>query len=153
MTGSPEVLKCLVASLAQEFHLNLQCRLDSKTLKNSGVKKLAKKLYCFADEAHTFYCKLINRIEFLGGDPTCTIGQIVRRTGVTEILSASLSAEMAIVTPMEDYAILAFNAKDDGTRNLFEHLIKWHQCQIKWIETQLRLIEALGEDEYIAEKL
>jgi len=60
---------------------------------------------------------------------------------------------MAILTPYEASVKIATTALDDTTRNLFEHLLKWHQKHVAWLEIQLRLIANLGEKEYIAEKL
>ena len=154
MTGNPEVIKALQAALALEAHLNIQYRHDWRIVKFMGVKKVAKKLKGLGTGAHCFMKKVADRILFLGGDTNYTVGEIVDQRSLTAILQNELALEMAIVQPYEAAVQTAMKAFDDTTRNLFEHLLKWHQEQIGWLEQQLRLIETVGgEAEYIAEKL
>ena len=118
-----------------------------------GLKKLTCKMKKYGDGAHTFLKMLTARTLFLGGDPGYDAGSVVEQTDVTALLKNALDLEMAIVQPYERNIQITMKALDDTTRNLFEHLLKWHQKHIGWLEQQLRLIEGLGETEYMAEKL
>lgn len=154
MKGNPDVIKALQAALALEAHLNIQYRHDWRIVKFMGVKKVARCIKELGTGAHCFMKKVADRILFLGGDTNYTVGQIVDQRSLTEIFQNELQLEMAIVQPYEQAVQAAMKALDDTTRNLFEHLLKWHQEQIGWLEEQLRLIEMVGgEGEYIAEKL
>jgi bacterioferritin len=151
--GNLDVIKALEAAAAQEAHLNLQYRLDARSLKFMGLKKLTCKMKKFGDGAHCFLKLLTDRTLFLGGDPGYDIAPVVEQTSVTALLKNALALEMAVVDPYEQNVQLSMKALDDTTRNLFEHLLKWHQKHIGWLEQQLRLIDGLGETEYMAEKL
>jgi bacterioferritin len=153
MKGNVDVIKSLQAAAALEAHLNLQYRLNARSLKFMGLKKLTCKMKKFGDGAHCFLKKVTDRVLFLGGDPSYDVAPIVEQTSVTALLQNALALEMAIVEPYEQNIQTAMKALDDTTRNLFEHLLKWHQEQIGWLEQQMRLIEGLGETAYMAEKL
>lgn len=154
MKGSPEVIKALQAALAQEAHLNIQYRHDWRIVKFKGVKKVACKIKELGTGAHCFMKKVADRTLFLGGDTNYTLAPITDQASLTAIFQNELKLEMAIVEPYEQAVQTAMKALDDTTRNLFEHLLKWHQQHIGWLEQQLQVIEDVGgEGEYIAEKL
>lgn len=153
MKGNLNVIAALEAAAAQEAHLNLQYRLNTRSVKFMGLKKLTCKLHKFGSDAHDFLKYVTDRTLFLGGDPSYEVAEVVEQTSVTELLKNSLALEMAIIQPYEQNIQVAMKALDDTTRNLFEHLLKWHQKHIGWLEQQLRLIDGLGEAEYMAEKL
>jgi bacterioferritin len=154
MNGKPQVIQALLAALAQEAHLNMQYRHDWRVAKFMGVKKIAGRLHDFGGDAHEWMKKVSDRILFLGGDTSYAIAPVTDQATLTEIFQSELASEMAIVQPYEQAILTAMQALDDTSRNLFEHLLKWHQKHVGWLEQQLRLITALGgEAEYIAEKL
>lgn len=153
MKGNLDVIKALQMAAAQEAHLNLQCRLDARSLKFMGLKKLACKVDKIGSHAHCYLKKVTDRVLFLGGDPSYEVIEIEEQKSVTGLFQNTLALEMAIVQPYEQGVQIAMKALDDTTRNLFEHLLKWHEKEIGWLEQQLRLIDGLGEAEYMAEKL
>lgn len=154
MNGNAKVIAALQAALALEAHLNIQYRHDWRVIKFQGVKKVASGVKDLGCAAHRFMKKVADRILYLGGGTSYTVGAITDQQTLTEILQNELSLEMAIVAPYEQAVQTSMQALDDTTRNLFEHLLKWHQQNIAWLEQQIRLIETLGgEAEYIAEKL
>lgn len=153
MKGNLDVIKALQTAAAQEAHLNLQYRLNARSLKFMGLKKLTCKMKKFGDGAHCFLKQLTDRTLFLEGDPGYDVAPVVEQTSVTDLLKNALALEMAIVQPYERNVQTAMKALDDTTRNLFEHLLKYHQHHVGWLEQQLRLIDGLGEAEYMAEKL
>lgn len=154
MTGNPEVIKALQAALALEAHLNIQYRHDWRVVKFMGVKKVSHKIKCLGTGAHCFMKKVEDRILYLGGATGYTLSGVTDQASLTAILQNELQLELAIVQPYEQAVRASMEALDDTTRNLFEHLLKWHQEHVGWLEQQLRLIQVLGgEAEYIAEKL
>jgi bacterioferritin len=153
MKSSPEVIKVLEAGADAEARLNLQCRLDQRSLKFMGLKKLAGKARHFGDDAHFFLKKLTDRILLLGGSPAYNAGEILEQSTVTALFQNELALETGIVAPYEEAVQVAMKALDDASRNLFEHLLKWHEAHIGWLECQLRLIEGMGEATYISTKL
>lgn len=153
MKGNPEVIAALEKACAAEAHLNLQYRQDWRSLKFVGVRKVARVTRAFGDDAHEFLKKVTDRLLFLGGKPGYSIPPITEVGTFTEVLQNELALELGIVTPYEQAVQTAMRALDDTTRNLFEHLLKWHQEHIAWLEQQLRLVTALTESGYIAEKI
>lgn len=153
MKGNADVIATLSAGLAKERHLNIQLRQDRMSLKFMGAKKTAKHIDRFADDTHKFYSVLTKRILFLEGDPSTAIAATVEMDSLTAVLQNLLSLEMAIVTPYEQAIQIAMKAFDDTTRNLFEHLLKWHEAHVGWLETQLALIKRLGENDYLSEQM
>ncbi len=154
MKGSPEVIKALQSALALEAHLNIQYRHDWRIVKFMGVKKVACKIKGLGGDAHCFMKKVADRILFLGGDTNYSVGAITDQPNLTAVFENELKLELAIVEPYEQAVQTAMKALDDTTRNLFEHLLKWHQDHVGWLEQQLQLIQTVGgEGEYIAEKL
>ena len=153
MQGNADVIKTLQAALPAEAKLNLQSRLSTQVLKYMGVSKVACKVDGIGDDAHAYLKMVTKRCLFLGGDVSYAPPALERLSGVTEIIKNQLAMEMAIVGPYEDAVQVAQDAKDDTTRNMWEHLLKWHQGHVGWLEKQLRLINVLGEANYISEKL
>ena len=154
MTGNPEVIVALKNALVAEAHLNIQYRHDWRVVKYMGVKKVARCLKHKGSDAHSWMKQVADRILFLGGDTNYTVGSIVDSSTLASTFQHELDLELAIVQPYERYVQVAMQALDDTTRNLFEHLLKWHQGHIGWLEQQLRLISMVGgEAEYIAEKM
>lgn len=158
MEGNLQVIETLKAAMVIEGHLNLQYRLDWRAVDLMGGKKIAKHLKHFGHDAHEWLRKVTDRLIFLGGDPGYSIPAIVQASTLTETLQNELDLEMAAVKPYEEAVQIAMKALDDTTRNLFEHLLKWHENRhIMWLEQQLALIKGFDEDtgeaRYLAEKL
>ena len=152
-TGDPAVITVLQAALMAEAQLNLQYRMDWRSLKFLGVKKTAKKFKCLGKDAHSWMKNFTDRILFLGAKPVYQIPEISEETTVTEIFQASLTLEMACIAPQEQAVQVAMKAFDDTTRNLFEHSLKAKEKRIAWLQQQLNLVKGLTEPVYVAEKL
>lgn len=153
MTGDPKVLSVLQAALSSEAHVNMQCRLDQHSLKFMGAKKTAKKIHKLGDAAHKHQKCVTTRLLLLGGSPVISMPDVKEQETLTSLLTNQLALEVAAMAPYEQAVEICRAAMDDGSRNLFEHLIKWKQKWIGWLEIQLNLIKGLGESEYLAEKL
>lgn len=153
MKGSPQVIETLQSAAAAEAHLNLQYRLDTRLLKFMGIRQVAKHADEYGNDTHDFLKYVTKRILFLEGDPSYQIPKVVEQSTLTALLKAELALELAIVKPYEDAVQVAMKALDDSTRNLFEHLLKWHEKHVDWLERQVRLIEGMGEATYISAKL
>ncbi len=153
MNGSPEVVATLQDAAGLEATLNEQYRLDERCLKFAGVKKLVGKFNGFGDDISHYRAMVIDRIFVLGATPDYEIVSPTDQTSVKAVIENALAIEMKIVTPYEQAVQTAMKALDDTTRNMFEHLLKWHQGHVAWLEKQLRIINSIGEAEYVAEKL
>ncbi|SRR5216684_318462 len=156
MRGNPTVIKNFQDALPLEAHLNLQYRMNARLLRFDGLKKLGNKFTGFADDAHSWLKAVTNQLLFLSGDGTGSPYQpapVGQPGSVTAIITDSLAMVVQICDLYETNVVTASAAKDDLSRNLWEHLIKWHRDHQQWFEKQLRLIATLTEKDYIAEKL
>jgi bacterioferritin len=153
MQGDPKVIAALEAALAASSHLNIQYRADWRTTKFNGVKKVAKKLHGLGSDLHHWTKKFSDQVLLLGGSVSYAPSEVVSKPTLTDIFENELALEYAMKTPQEQAIQTAMAAMDDPTRNLFEHSLKASAKRIGWLEQQLRLIKAMGEDEYVAEKM
>lgn len=153
MKGDPAVVETLRAAMPMEAHLNLQYRANRRVLKFMGIKKTAGKMDEYADDGHRWLKAVTKQLLNLGGSADYSVAPIAQSATLTVMLSEALKMETSICSVYERNIQVAMKALDDMTRNLFEHLIKWHRGHQFWIERQLRLIQSLGEENYIEEKL
>ena len=156
MQGNPQVIANFRQALPLEAQLNIQYRMDLQLIKFLGAKKLAGKFHKFGDDAHDWMKAVTKQILFLTGDRATEgyqMGPIVEPPTLTALFEDSLSREARICDLYETFIPVAMNALDDQSRNLWEHLIKWHRTHQLWLEQQLAIITALNEREYLAEKL
>lgn len=153
MKGDPQVIANLQTAATMEATLNEQYRLDARTFKFLRVKTLKCKAESFGDDCSDRRREILDRIYFLGGTPAYTIGAPKEGgVGVQAILQNQLNLENALLPFFQKACAQAWQALDDNTRNLYEHWIKWHENDhIVWLEGQIRILNAIGEIEYISE--
>ena len=152
MIGNPEVIAALQTALASEVHLNAQYRLDWRSAKYAGLKKLKGHVKGLGTDAHLWIKKLTDRILFLGGKPGYVIPPVSEQPDLGAMLNGELALEVAGIQPAEDAFALATAKKDDTTRNIFEHLLKAKQKRIGWLEQQARLMK-INPADYTLEKM
>jgi bacterioferritin len=153
MQGNPSVIATLQVALKSATQLHVQYRADRSVLQFMGIKRVAKHIGKFGDDTHEWMAEFKKRLLLLGGTIDTVIGPIVQRNTIGDIFTAELAAEMAFKDPSEDAVQVAVNARDDTTRNLFEHLLKDSEERIGWLEQQIRLLTSIGEPEYISAKI
>ncbi len=153
MKGDPKVIKGLQAALSLEATLQLQYQADVRMLKAMDLKSLAARSSDYAGETHGFLDKLMKRLIFFGEGVGYACDAVEDRTGVGALLAGELALEMAVIEPYEQQVEVARLAFDDTTRNLYEHLLKWHQGHVEKLERELALLEKLGDEEYVSARL
>lgn len=144
--GDARVIDTLRAAIQMEGHLNLQYRMDWRIAKNLGIKSPACKLKDFGHDTHCWLKLVTDRCLFLGGDTGYDVGTVVQSDSFQSMLQRELDLEVGVVKPYEQAIQTAMQAFDDSTRNLFEHLIKWHQKHVLWLLKQLNMITIADAD-------
>ncbi|MCW0215527.1 MAG: bacterioferritin [Pseudonocardia sp.] len=152
MRGDPEIITLLNEQLTSELTAINQYFLHAKMQQNWGLTKLAA--YTKAESIDEMkHAELItDRILFLEGLPnyqrlgTLKIGQTVK-----EQLEADLQIELAVVERLRPGVTLCRSKNDHTTANLFEEILADEEHHIDYIETNLELIERLGEQLYLAQ--
>ena len=152
MQGDPEVLKVLNEQLTSELTAINQYFLHSKMQDNWGFTELAEhtRKESFDEMRHAE--AITDRIIILDGLPnyqrlfSLRVGQTVR-----EQFEADLTIEYEVLARLKP-AIIMCRAKEDSTSaNLFEMIVADEEQHVDYLETQLELMNKLGEELYLAQ--
>jgi bacterioferritin len=142
-----EVLTAELTSINQYF-------VDAKMLDNWGYEPLGKHYYDESIDEMKDADVLIERILFLEGVPNLQRLSTVRvGETVPEKLQLALDLEYESIERLNLGIAKCFELHDNGTRELLEHILEGEEEHADWLETQLGLIEQLGETNYLAQQL
>src|ERR687897_373684 len=98
--------------------------------------------------------KLIERIIYFEKTPNLQrLNRIRVGEGVTDQFENELGLEKATVDGLVAAITLCREVGDDGSRLIFEPMLTDGEESIDWLETQLDLIEKLGETNYLAQHI
>jgi bacterioferritin len=154
MKGDAKVIEALNRALTIELTAINQYFVQAKMLKNWGYLTLAKKMWDESMGEMKHADKLIERILFLEGIPNIARYDVIRvGTTVKEQLTNDLKLESGGVKAYNDTIELCIKAKDAGTRELLEGILVSSEEHVDWLETQLGLIDSIGLENYLSEKL
>jgi bacterioferritin len=152
MQGDPEVIEFLNEQLTAELTAINQYFLHAKMQENFGWTKLAKYTRHESIDEMKHAEILTDRILFLDGLPNyqrlfhVRVGQTV-----TEMFQADRQVEVEAIDRLKR-GIEVMRAKGDITSaNIFESILADEEHHIDYLDTQLELVEKLGEALYIAQ--
>ena len=152
MQGDPEVLKVLNEQLTSELTAINQYFLHSKMQENWGFTELANHTRAESFDEMRHAEAITDRILILDGLPnyqrlfSLRVGQTLR-----EQFEADLAIEYEVLERLKP-AIVMCRAKEDATSaNLFEKILADEEEHIDYLETQLQLMDKLGEQLYLAQ--
>ena len=152
MQGNPAVIRHLNVVLKNELTAINQYFLHSRMFENWGLKRLAEHSRDESIDEMKHADELIERILFLEGLPnyqrlgTLRIGQTVR-----EQLESDLAIELAVVERLRPGIMMCREKGDATTANLFEEILADEEHHIDYIETNLELMDKLGDQLYLAQ--
>ena len=154
MQGDPKVLDTLADLLAAELSAASTYFVHSKMRDNWGYPELAKHAYDDSIDEMRHAEKLIERIIYFGGTPNLQrLNRIRVGEGVTDQFQNELTLEKATVEALVAAIALCREVGDDGSRLIFEPMLADGEQSIDWLETQLDLIDKLGEPAYLAQHI
>ena len=154
MKGNEKIIKELNVLLADELTAIGQYIVHSEMCDNWGYVKLHDTIKKRAIEEMKHAEKLIERILFLEGDPD------VR--GMEKVLIGNnVEAQFKNDRDSETTANKAYNAgirlcyelSDNGTMELLQSILVDEEKHLDWLETQLSLIEQIGDKNYLIEQV
>jgi len=154
MRGDPEVLELLNEVLTSELTAINQYFIHYRMLENQGFKRLAKKKKEESIEEMQHADEVIERILFLDGVPNMQrLFSVKVGEEPVEMHKVDLELEKEAASRLNRGIALAVAKGDNGTRALFEKILKNEEDAIDWLETHLGLIDALGRERYLAEQM
>ncbi|BDU18072.1 MULTISPECIES: bacterioferritin [Lysobacter] len=154
MKGDAKVIEFLNKALYNELTAINQYFLHAKMLKNWGLKELAEHEYKESIDEMKHADKLSERILFLEGLPNFqALGKLRIGENPREVLACDLALELEGLPLLRDAIRYCESVNDYVSRKLFADILDSEEEHIDWIETQLSLIERLGEQNYLLTKL
>ncbi|MEU6487912.1 bacterioferritin [Streptomyces sp. NPDC046887] len=154
MQGDPEVIEFLNEQLTAELTAINQYFLHAKMQDHLGYTKLARYTRAESFDEMRHAETLTDRILFLDGLPNyqrlfhVRVGQTV-----TEMFQADRQIEVEAIDRLRR-GIEVMRAKGDITSaNIFEAILADEEHHIDYLDTQLDLVEKLGESLYIAQQI
>ncbi|RNF82239.1 bacterioferritin [Montanilutibacter psychrotolerans] len=154
MKGDPKVIEFLNKALYNELIAINQYFLHAKMLKNWGLKELAEHEYHESIDEMKHADKLSERILFLDGLPNFqALGKLRIGENPRELLACDLALELEALPVLREAIAHCESVGDFTSRQLFADILDSEEEHIDWIETQLALIERIGEPNYLATKI
>ncbi|MBB6365427.1 bacterioferritin [Xanthomonas sp. PPL568] len=154
MKGDSKVIEFLNKVLYNELTAINQYFLHAKMLKNWGLKELAEHEYKESIDEMKHADKLADRILFLEGLPNFqALGKLRIGENPKEILECDLALEREGTVTLRDGIAYAESIQDYVSRQLLADILESEEEHIDWLETQLDLIERIGEPNYLLTKL
>ncbi|WP_063732470.1 bacterioferritin [Streptomyces sp. RTd22] len=154
MQGDPEVLEFLNEQLTGELTAINQYFLHSKMQDNNGWTRLAAYTRSESFDEMKHAEMLTDRILLLDGLPNyqrlfhVRVGQ-----NVTEMFQADRQVELEAIDRLKRGIELMRSKGDITSANIFESILADEEEHIDYLDTQLDLIEKLGEALYIAQQI
>ncbi|MBF4998241.1 bacterioferritin [Nocardia sp. BSTN01] len=150
MEGDKEIIALLNEQLTAELTAINQYFLHAKMQENWGYPKLARHTRHESIDEMKHAEVLTDRILFLDGLPNyqklnpLRIGQTV-----PEQLRADLQIEMEAVTRLRGGIELMRSRGDVTSARIFESILEDEESHVDYLETEIALLDALGEQLYL----
>ena len=154
MKGDVSVIQHLNKILGNELVAINQYFLHARMYEDWGLNKLGKHEYKESIDEMKHADKLSERILFLDGLPNfqalckLRIGETPR-----EILECDLLLEQEALPLLREAIAYCESVADYVSRQLFATILDSEEEHIDWLETQLSVIDRIGEPNYLLTKL
>ena len=148
--GDAKSIEFLNLILKNELTAINQYFLHSRMLANWGVSELSKKEYEESIDEMKHADSLVQRILFLGGLPNLQyLDKLLIGENVEEVIACDLKFEIKAIADLRDAIAHAEGVRDYGSRVLYEGILRSEEEHIDYLQTQQRLIAAIGMADYI----
>ena len=150
LPGDPVVIKFLNRVLKNELTAINQYFLHSSMLADWGLSEFARKEYEESIDEMKHADRLIKRILFLGGLPNLQdLGKLMIGENVREVITCDLSLETRALPDLKLAISHCETIKDFVSRELFVDILENEEEHIDWLQTQIRLIERMGIENFV----
>ncbi len=153
MHGNENVIQQLNAALSSELTAIVEYMTQSEMCQSWGYKRLGDLTKARAIEEMKHAEGLIERIIFLDGIPSVDVG-LKPQLGskVQEQLEIDLKDEQDAVRQYNEAVRVCVEARDEGSKALFERMIQDEERHADFLESQLHAIKEMGVANYLAQQ-
>lgn len=154
MKGHERVIEQLNMRLAEELTAVNQYIVHAEMCENWGYQKLHGVIFKRSIDEMKHAEKLIARILFLDGIPIVSeLNKLHIGSDVSKMHNNDRLAEDAAIRGYNESIRVAVELGDNGTRELFESILKDEEEHIDRIEAQLDQITQMGLQNYLGEQI
>jgi bacterioferritin len=148
--SDPKSIEHLNRILKNELTAINQYFLHSRMLANWGISELSKKEYEESIDEMKHSDSLVQRILFLGGLPNLQdLEKLLIGEDTEEVIACDLKFEEKAIKDLREAIAYSESVQDYGSRMLYESILKSEEEHIDYLQTQQRLIAAIGVSDYI----
>ena len=154
MKERDQIVEFLNKILTTELTAINQYFIHAKMCENWGYMRLWKKLRAESLDEMNHAEKLIERILYLEGLPNIQrIGKVAVGETVPEQIRLNLDLELSAAQALNQGIELCSSLSDNGSRELLKELLEGVEQSINWHESQLSLINQVGDANYLAQQI
>jgi bacterioferritin len=154
MQGDPQILELLNEVLTGELTAINQYFLDAKMFDNWGYERLGERFRSESIDEMKDADHLIERLLYLDGHPNLQrLGTIRTGEDPAEKLTLALTLEQEAIARLNEGIALCVDRGDNGSRDLLAEILEGEEDHADWLESQLSLIEQLGQAHYLAQQI
>lgn len=154
MKGDSKVIAHLNKALANELVAINQYFLHARMFKDWGLQELADHEYHESIDEMKHADDIVERILFLEGLPNMQdLGKLRIGENTEEMLKCDLALELDAIPDLRDGIEYCESVRDYVTRDLLQRILESEEEHVDWLETQLSLIENIGLENYLSEKM
>lgn len=154
MKGDKKIIEHLNKILGNELVAINQYFLHARMYEDMGYEKLGKKEYEESVDEMKHADDLVKRILFLEGLPNLqSLGKLFIGENPKEMLECDLRLEMIGIPDLREAIKYAESIQDYVSRNLLRDILDNEEEHVDWLETQLQLLKALGESNYLQQQV
>lgn len=150
MKGDSTVIEHLNRVLKNELTAINQYFLHSRMMKDWGFETLGAKEFEESVDEMKHADMIIERILFLEGLPNLQdLGKLRIGEDVPEILQCDLELELDALPDLRAAISYCESHKDFVSRDLFDRILISEEEHVDWLETQLGLLDTLGQENFL----
>jgi bacterioferritin len=154
MQGDPQIVELLNEVLTAELTAVNQYFLDAKMFDNWGYQRLGERFRSESIDEMKDADHLIERLLYLEGHPNLQrLGALRIGEDPVEKLSLALVLEKEAIGRLNEGIALCVERGDNGSRDLLAEILEGEEDHADWLESQLSLVEQLGQAHYLAQQI
>jgi len=154
MQGDPQIIELLNEVLTAELTAGQPVLLDAKMFDNWGYQRLGERFRSESIDEMKDADHLIERLLYLEGHPNLQrLGALRTGENPVEKLSLALTLEQEAIARLNEGIALCVDRGDNGSRDLLAEILEGEEDHADWLESQLSLVEQLGQGHYLAQQI